>query len=589
MNLARLHFLLALFYFSQPGWTQEIPDSRLVNWSGAGLIDPLPEPTVSINFEEAGGIGDGVTVNNDVFYSIIEENEGAVIEVFFPTGTFLFDSTLHVPDNIILNGEGAASTFLKFDFSGIGWPLINAAGGSTGMFTAAASSLMKNDQTILVEDASGYSPGDWIQVRDNDLDSVVSDWAEGQTGQLVRIASIEGDEIIIEQALRRNYPLEKSPEIVQLNMRKNVQIKNMHIERLDFTDGQARGIRFSYAVNCLVSCVESEKGDFGHVVLEHAAHCEVSGSYFHHAHDYGGGGNGYGVVCQITSGDCLIRDNNFEHLRHSILLQAGANGNVVAYNYSTDPYWDQDGYPSDAAGDLVLHGNYVYANLFEGNVVQNISVDESHGMNGPFNLFLRNRVELYGIVNGVSSPRQTYIGNEITNGTLFYGLFLLSGEGHFSYGNNHVGDVSPEGTSLMTVLTLFYDDIPFYYESYSSWPPIGYPNALNDYTVEAENNYEAGYKIQCDNTYEDLSVNFFEQGFLKVYPNPVLDVMCIANPHPMAKYGKVYDEKGQLVHDFQLDQKCIPMPDLVKGMYTLILYNSREESAGFVRFFYQGS
>ena len=589
MKMFRFHLFIVLTCLYQVIWSQEIPEERLVDWTGAGLIDPLPEPTISINFEDAGGIGDGVTSNNDIFYSILEDHADEVIEIFFPAGIFLFDSTLHIPDNMILNGEGAASTFLQFDFSGVGWPLINAAGGTTGLIAEVSNALAKNDQIIIVDDASDFAPGDWIQIRDNDLDSVVSDWAEGQTGQIVRIAAITGDEITIEQSLRRNYPLEKLPEVVKLNLRKNVQVKNMHIERLDFTDGQARGIRFSYAANCLVSCVESEKGDFGHVVLEHAAHCEVSGSYFHHAHDYGGGGNGYGVVCQITSGDCLIRDNNFEHLRHSILLQAGANGNVVAYNYSTDPYWDQDGYPSDAAGDLVLHGNYVYANLFEGNVVQNISVDESHGMNGPFNLFLRNRVELYGIVNGGSSPRQTYIGNEITNGTLFYGLFLLSGDGHFSYGNNHVGEVSPEGTSLVTVLSLFYDEIPFYYESYSAWPPIGYPNALNDYTVEAENNYEAGFKIQCDNTYEDLSNHFFEHRFLKVYPNPVIDMMCFENLHPMAKYGKVYDEKGQLVHDFQLDQSCITMPVLVKGMYTLILYNSRNESAGFVRFFYQGS
>lgn len=574
--------------FSGSVWSQEIPPERLVDWSRAGLIDPLPSPTVTVDFLDAGGVGDGMTANNEVFYSILSAYEGEVLEIFFPEGTYFFDTTLHVPDHLILNGEGADQTYLKFDFDGVGRPLINAAGNASGLNANIIAGLDKNDQTFMVDDATGFAPGDWIQLRDIDADSVASDWSEGQTGQIVRIAAVEGNEITIEQALRRNYPFENSPEILQLNMRKNVQVKNMHIERLDFTDGQARGIRFSFAVNCLVSCIESYKGDFGHVVFERASHCEVRGSYFHHAHDYGGGGNGYGVVCQIASGDCLILDNNFEHLRHSMLLQAGANGNVLAYNYSTDPYWDQDGYPADAAGDLVLHGNYVYANLMEGNVVQNISVDESHGMNGPYNLFLRNRVELYGIVNGVSSPRQTYIGNEITNDALFYGLFFLSGGGHFSYGNNHVGEVTPEGTGLLTVESLFWDETPFYYESYAAWPPIGYPNNMNDYTIEAENNYNMGYYIQCENTYEDLATREITENTLKVYPNPVFEQLCIEQEHPAARFGRVYNSHGQMVHEFNLNAPCITLPQLPKGIYTLLLFTTWNESTGSVRFVYQG-
>ncbi|MBK6996924.1 MAG: hypothetical protein IPH31_19135 [Lewinellaceae bacterium] len=38
-----------------------------------------------------------------------------------------------------------------------------------------------------------------------------------------------------------------------------------------------------------------------------------------------------------------------------MLLQSGSNGNVLGYNFSTDPYWEE--FPNDAAGDIVLHGN----------------------------------------------------------------------------------------------------------------------------------------------------------------------------------------------------------------------------------------
>jgi hypothetical protein len=47
---------------------------------------------------------------------------------------------------------------------------------------------------------------------------------------------------------------------------------------------------------------------------------------------------------------------------------------------------------------MVLHGNYPFANLFEGNINQNTVIDNSHGKNGPYNTFFRNRSELWGVV-----------------------------------------------------------------------------------------------------------------------------------------------------------------------------------------------
>ena len=70
-----------------------------------------------------------------------------------------------------------------------------------------------------------------------------------------------------------------------------------------------------------------------------STNCEVSGSWLHHAFSYGGGGEGYGVLAYLTAGENLIVDNVFEHIRHAMIVQAGANGNMVAYNYSTDTHW----------------------------------------------------------------------------------------------------------------------------------------------------------------------------------------------------------------------------------------------------------
>ena len=114
-----------------------------------------------------------------------------------------------------------------------------------------------------------------------------------------------------------------------------------------------------------------------------------------------------------------------------MLLQAGTNGNIYSYNYSLQQKRTE--LPSDAAGDIVLHGNYPYANLFEGNIAQNIGGDASHGMNGPANVFFRNRALHYGIAfSAGSGDSSIVIYNEVT-GYRQFKCFPVSAIGRFRY------------------------------------------------------------------------------------------------------------------------------------------------------------
>jgi len=201
-------------------------------------------------------------------------------------------------------------------------------------------------------------------------------------------------------------------------------------------------------------------------------------------------------MLHYNAGECLIENNVFKRLRHSMILQAGANGNVLAYNYSTDPYWTDVGLPPDAAGDLVLHGNFPYSNLFEGNIVQNIVIDDSHGTQGPYNTFFRNRAERYGIVMSFLEPtdKQNFIGNEV-DGTL--GLFIMAGEGHFSYGNNIKGQVMPDQTMVLDDTT-YYSNMPTdFYLPGQETPPIGIPNELSSNSIAAKERFLLGMPIFC--------------------------------------------------------------------------------------------
>jgi hypothetical protein len=131
-----------------------------------------------------------------------------------------------------------------------------------------------------------------------------------------------------------------------------------------------------------------------------------------------------------------------------MILQAGANGNVYAYNYSIDPYRDNF-IVSNSVGDFALHGNWTYANLFEGNVGQNLMVDNSHGKNGDCNTFFKNKLESWGImVFPGAGDAINFVGNEVTNKSLFYGRYMLGGTNHFELKNAIRGKIQETTTEI---------------------------------------------------------------------------------------------------------------------------------------------
>ncbi|MBK9718185.1 MAG: hypothetical protein IPO85_11865 [Saprospiraceae bacterium] len=112
--------------------------------------------------------------------------------------------------------------------------------------------------------------------------------------------------------------------------------------------------------------------------MNNSSNIEIKGNYFTRSYGYGSGGRGYGVELEMTSGNCLIENNIFEHLRHSFLLQACANGNVIAYNYSFDPFWQKHSCHQIPRARFSPSWQLDLSKSFEGNICQNIVIDNSH-------------------------------------------------------------------------------------------------------------------------------------------------------------------------------------------------------------------
>ncbi len=502
--------------------SQTLPTNRSVDWKLAGLKDTSTIGFLEIDMQLLGLNDNGIISNDLLLDSVLNEvgDQGTILT--FPEGDFLFEQTIHLPNNIVIRGAGTESTTFHFDLDGSGHSFVIQGDNDNGSTTSIINDAWKDNDFIVVDDPSLFSPGDWVRVLLNDSSLVTSSWAYKTVGQVVQILDIENDKLVLKSPLRMDYHTAQLPYIVRMSPAKNVGIECLKIHRIDNTaPSQTSNVYFSYAVNCWINGIESENCTFSHVQARRSSNIHVSNSYFHHAFEYGGNGRAYGVMLHITTNECLVENNIFEHLRHSMIVQAGANGNVFAYNYSLDPYWEST--PSNSAGDIVLHGNYTYANLFEQNICQNIVIDNSHGPNGPFNTMFRNRSEGYGIFfSSNNSPDQNFLGNEVTNSSFPYSLvnYTILGSGHFIHGNNNKGIIHPSGTELLPDVSYAYAQKPDFLDN-SEWAGIGSPNVMGSKSIPTYDRFHNGMLFTniCSSSYAATEL-IDESEAISVYPNP---------------------------------------------------------------------
>ncbi len=552
---------------------QTLSPTRATDWSRAGHQGSFLEPDTTINFITAGGFNNGTTPNDSLLSAIFSSLGGVPAIIYFPAGNYLFTRTININQSVILRGKSSDSTTFTFNFP-VESNLIYVYGNSTAVETTVAADLVKDSTRLPVSNAALFSQGNLIHLWENDSVLITSTWAMHTTGQIALIDTIINNDIYIGSPLRRNFYISRNTKITKLNPVQNVGIEKIKILPTNATVAQTSNIVFQYAYNCWIKCIQSINCNYSHVEARSSSNIVITGSYFQDAYSYGDGGKGYGIMIHSTSGECLVMDNIFKHLRHSMIFQSGANGNVFAYNYSREPYWTDVTLPSNSAGDMVLHGNYPYANLFEGNIGQNIVIDDSHGKNGSFNTYFRNRAELYGIFMNTNpaSDEVNFIGNEIPNTGFLLGLYTIFGNNHFQYGNNVRGSITPAGTSLLPEASLFLNFALTYYQSNSHWPPIGTPNSMNAYKNEAQNRYIAGQLTDCltdeiiVNT-EDISI----EPRVGLFPNPALNTMNITTPTGLIIENiQLISATGQVNHCARTENE-LDISNLQPGLYFILI------------------
>jgi hypothetical protein len=466
-----------------------IPEARRVDWLGAGYKGCVP-PSINAGFIRSidlfGGNSDGVTNNAAALNAVVASFGGQKGIVLFNAGTYLFSTPISLPSGIILRGFSSNQTTLKFDFAGADLNCINITAINSGSFTPITAGATKGSGSITVSNAAGFVSNGFVEIRREDASIPSSTFAYKCVGQIVEIDQVAGNVITLKKNLRLDFAtggtnLEARPIVYK----ENIGIENLKLNRTDSPAAGSSGsnVYMKYAINCWMKGVESAFSVGAHVLAEYCSRIEITGSYFHEALlDYSGNGTrGYGVCLNQRSGDCLVEDNIFRKLRHAMMVQAGANGNVFAYNYALET--NRDEFPSNAAGDMVCHGYYPFGNLFEGNVVNNVVIDNANGANGPYNTFLRNRAVLYGLgftTSASNSPTQNFVGNEFT-GTIISGLTgfnLDQSSDSFKHANTSSAGITPVATSLTATEKSYYRTYKPESLLTQPWGNVGSPNVF---------------------------------------------------------------------------------------------------------------
>jgi hypothetical protein len=414
--------LYSVGVFSQTG-----PNDRLTNWLVAGNTPDLMLPSNIVHFSMgvSGNTGD----NSPLLQQLLNQTTApAIIQI--PQGTFRFESQVLVPQGLILRGMGAGITILNFEMGGANTPCIRIQGNEIATEHLVSQDLEVGAQQVHFATTvpAGITTGDYIRFIQDDATLLNDSWAHRRTGQISKVTGVSGATLDLYSPMRMPHTTANNARVRKVNPVRNVGLACFTLNRVDVAADPRAGvsnIHISYAADCWIKGVESHRCNYAHVEILYSSNLHISDSYFHDAFSFGTGGRAYGVMMHFATSECRVENNVFRRLRHAMILQAGANGNVFAYNHSAETLNQL----LTTSSDMVCHGNYAYRNLFEGNVGSGGTVDNSHGGNGPFNTFFRNRTTGfatfigtlgYNVTGNGANHSQNFMGNE-TNRNVNFG------------------------------------------------------------------------------------------------------------------------------------------------------------------------
>ncbi|MBN2191660.1 MAG: hypothetical protein JW751_02495 [Polyangiaceae bacterium] len=425
--------LTALLLTAAPA--RAVLELPVIAWD-PGIPGGIPEITAPVaSVLDHGAVADGVTDDLAAFQAALAAlPDGGVLWV--PAGDYFLNGTLEIgTDGVVLRGEGAdRSRLLLGDATTAS---ISVLTYGRGEWQALTEGVARGATGVTVPDGSAFTVGAWAELQQaNDAALMYTDpewevdWALDCRGQLLEVTAIDGDRVSFRRPIYLDYSLAYAPQIRPQRLVKHVGIERLYLERIT-NDSDVSTVQWKNAAYVWMREVESSWTRKAHLGIETVLGCQIENSTLHHAWDHGGGGHGYGASLGFHTTDCLVENNLFFSLRHAMIIQSGASGNVFGYNHSDEVVQSEGSVPNEGwlPPDISVHGHWSNNNLFESNTVEQVGIADYWGPTGPHVAYLRNRVvndelrsdgrgENEAILLDDHSNYQYLLGNVIENGTL---------------------------------------------------------------------------------------------------------------------------------------------------------------------------
>jgi Pectate lyase superfamily protein len=381
-------------------FAQIIPSSRRIDWSQSGIPNGIPSRTTistTINASTYANGTNDATAGIQAALNSCPANQAVLLSA----GTFRINTGLRIPSNVTLRGAGPSQTILDghgtsgavVSFGQDATPYAANSEAITGGTTAGSNS-------ITLASPTGVSVGSYLLITElNDTSFVIIKGGEGSCtwcdgglgwngtrtlGQIVEVTSVNGTSVGIAPPLYIAYRAALSPLATPFSAgAKYAGLEDVQVYMNN--TGYTTNFIMSGSAYCWVKNIESNYTDGDHLRAFFAYRCEIRDSYFHDAFTHSPGQTDADVFIADKSSGLLIENNILRRMHVSIMLNWGAAGNVVAYNYSANDF-DQSAY-NVVMGDLSMHGSHPMFNLYEGNIATSFHPDGIWGSNSHNTVF----------------------------------------------------------------------------------------------------------------------------------------------------------------------------------------------------------
>ena len=387
--------------------------ARAIDWSQVG-VGGIPARTTACATLDAASYGNGTTDATSAIQAALQAcpAEQAVV---LSAGKFLVATTVSVPAHVTLRGAGADQTILDAHGTSAGVVQLGATNGPTGGTTTAINGGATAGSTSLtLADPSGITAGMYLVVSELNDPTYVSihggegdcTWCDGfwngtrARGQIVKVTSVSGSSVGIAPGLYSGYA--NTPLAAPFSATESAGVEDLQVYANN--TGYTADFYMSGCAGCWVKGVEGNYTDGDFVEVHWGYHDEIRDSYCSNSYRHTPGTTDSDVFIASKTSATLVENNIVERGHVSIMLNWGAAGNVVAYNYTEGEF--DSGATNAVFGGISMHGAHPQFNLLEGNVVPAIVPDEIWGSSSHDTAF-RNWVRGVNVVCQPTSGRAT--------------------------------------------------------------------------------------------------------------------------------------------------------------------------------------